>query len=172
MNEEDWLPFHSAVREIKRCLRMSPGAAQAKLRELCASGSVRSQKEPYSFVARQPQGEGPPVLIEPSEWRQREIDLMTDSDGCKYWVDVSKTDLEHWLSQPTSGGKQSRVSRLLAEMFPDGVPNRADCPREPLKAELVKRDPSLKPLDLKTLKTAIDTYNRQLGNARNTSVSD
>ena len=143
---------------------MSPGAAQAKLRELCASGWVRSQKEPYSFVARQPQGEGPPVLIEPSEWRRREIDVMTDSDGCKYWVDVSKIDLEHWLNQqptePTAGGKQSRIIRLLKEMFPAGVPNRADHPREPLRAELVKRDPSLKPLDLKTLKTAIEIYNR------------
>ena len=121
------------------------------------------------------QGEGPPVRIEPSEWRQREIDLMTDSDGCKYWVDVSKIDLEHWLNQQTrstAGGKQSRLVRLLAEMFPAGVPNRDDCPREPLRAELLKRNPSLKPLDLKTLKTAIETCNRVVGNARNTSVSD
>jgi hypothetical protein len=57
-------------------------------------------------------------------------------------------------------------------MFPAGVPNRADCPRWPLRATLLKRDASLKPLDLKTLKTAIDAFNRQLGNARNTSVSD
>lgn len=179
MNEDDWLPFHSAVREIKRSLRMSQGAAQAKLRELCASGWVRSQKEPYSFDGLQPQGEGPPVLIEPSEWRQREIDLMTDSDGCNYWVNVSKTDLEHWLNQqttqPTAGGKQSRIIRLLAVMYPAGVPNRGDCPRQPLTAELVERDPSLKPLDLKTLKTAIEFYNRHcetLGNAGNTNVSD
>jgi hypothetical protein len=176
MTEDDWLPFHSAVREVERSLRTSPGAAQAKLRELCASGAVRSQKEPHSFVAGQPQGEGPPARIEPSEWRQREIDLMTDSDGCKYWVDVSKTDLEHWLNQqftqPTAGGKQSRIIRLLAEMFPTGVPHRADCPREPLKATLVERDPSLKPLDLKTLKTAIEIYNQVVGNARNASVSD
>jgi hypothetical protein len=57
-------------------------------------------------------------------------------------------------------------------MFPAGVPHRADCPRERLKADLIRRDHSLKPLDLKTLKTAIEIYNRQLGNARNTSVSD
>jgi hypothetical protein len=176
MTEDDWLDFHSAVHEIELRLRMSPGAAQAKLRELCAIGAVRSQKEPHSFVAGQPQGEGPPVRIEPSEWRQREIDLMTDSDGCKYWVDVSKTDLEHWLdqqpTQPTAGGKQSRIIRLLAEMFPTGVPDRADWPREPLRAALLERDRSLKPLDLKTLKTAIEMYNRVVGNAGNTSVSD
>ena len=69
-DEEEWLDFHEAANEIKRSLRMSPGAAQARLREICASGGVRSQKEPYSFAARQPQGEGPPVRIEPSEWRQ------------------------------------------------------------------------------------------------------
>jgi hypothetical protein len=37
-------------------------------------------------------------------------------------------------------------------MYPAGVPDRADCPRWPLRAALVKRDASLKPLDLKTLK--------------------
>jgi hypothetical protein len=90
---------------------------------------------------------------------------------------VSGDDFHYWLnqqqpSQPAAGGKQSRLHRLLVELFPNGVPNRADCPREPLRAELLKRDPSLQPLDLKTLKTAIDTLNAQLGNARNTSVSD
>ena len=99
------------LRQIKRSLRMSPGGAQAKLRELCASGSVRSQKEPYSFVSRQPEGEGPPVVIEPSEWRQREIDLMTDSDDCKYWVGVSKTDLEHWLNSATKSNTQRVTNR-------------------------------------------------------------
>jgi hypothetical protein len=177
MNKEDWLSFYEAVRQFERSLGMSTGAAQAKLRELCASGTVRSQKEPYLLVARQPQGEGPPVYIEPSEWRQREIDVMTDSDGCKYWVDVSKIDLEYWLNQQltqsTAGGKQPRIIRQLKEMFPAGVPNRADYPRQPLTAELIKRDPSLAPLDPKTLKTAIEAYNRQQqGNARNTSVSD
>src|SRR5262249_26074124 len=88
MNEEDWLTFYEAARKIKRGLRMSPGAAQAKLRELCASGSVRSRKEPYSFVAGQPQGEGPPVLIEPSEWRQREIDVMTDRQSARFGTPV------------------------------------------------------------------------------------
>jgi hypothetical protein len=68
MTIDDWVNFHEAAHDIERRLRTSPGEAQAKLRELCASGVVRSWKEPYSFVAREPQGEGPPVLIEPSEW--------------------------------------------------------------------------------------------------------
>jgi len=133
MNEEDWLTFFEAAREIKRGLRMSPGAAQAKLRELCASGSVRSKKEPYSFVAGQPEGEGPPVLIEPSEWRQREIDVMTDSDGCKYLVDVSKIDLEHWLNSAIKSNVQKITKRgsrklelgkqAIKHLWPDGVPD-------------------------------------------------
>jgi hypothetical protein len=99
------------------------------------------------------------------EWRQR----------YPGGPDVSRGGFRRWLENKLTrkvGGKQSRIRRLLAEMFPAGVPHRGDCPREPLKAELLERDPGLKPLDLKTLKTAIDAYNRQLGNARNTSVSD
>jgi hypothetical protein len=88
---------------------------------------------------------------------------------------ISSNDLRRWLQEKLTrktGGKQPRIIALLRTMFPAGVPDRADCPREPLKAELVKRNPSLHPLDFKTLKTAIEAYNRQLGNARNTSVSD
>jgi hypothetical protein len=106
----------------------------------------------------------------------REVDVDLTAPYGFIDVGVSRTDFDYWLNQqptrPTAGGKQSRLARLLAEMFPAGVPARADCPREPLRATLLKRDPSLTPLDLKTLKTAIEAYNRQLGNARNTSVSD
>ena len=131
MKEDDWLDFHEAAREVERRFRMSPGAAQAKLRELCASGAVRSWKEPYSFVACQPQGEGPPVHIEPSEWRQREIDVMTDRDGCKYWVDVSKIDLEHSLNRAVKSDVQKKrgsrkldlAKRAIKHLWPDGVPD-------------------------------------------------
>src|SRR3974377_508849 len=114
MKADDWLDFQEAAPQGASRVRMSPGAAQAKRRELCGSGSVRSWKEPYSFVAHQPQGEGPPVHIEPSEWRQREIDVMTDRDGCKYWVDVSKIDLEHSLNRAVKSDVQKkRGSRKL-----------------------------------------------------------
>jgi hypothetical protein len=94
MTDDDRLPFLFAAQEIERRLGLSPGAAEAKLRELCASGVVKSWKEPYSMVGREPQGEGPPERIEPSEWKSRELDLVTDADGCSYWVDVSKIDLD------------------------------------------------------------------------------
>src|SRR5262249_51569213 len=63
------------------------------------TGVVRSWKEPYSMVGRLPQGEGPREVIEPSEWGQRAIDLMTDADGCNYFVNVSNADLGHWLNR-------------------------------------------------------------------------
>ena len=47
-DDEDQTSFYSAAQEIERRFGLSPGAAQAKLRELCASGEVRSVKQPYS----------------------------------------------------------------------------------------------------------------------------
>ena len=87
--------------------------------------------------------------ISPSQWRDEDVTASSD-------VAVSRNDLRNWLSHQiapaAAGGKQSRIARLLADMYPAGVPDRADCPRWPLRAALVKRDASLKPLDLKTLK--------------------
>jgi hypothetical protein len=96
------------------------------------------------------------------EWRQR----------IPGGPDVERNDLLRWLEQPRKvGGKQSRIIRLLADMFPDGVPNPADYPRQTLTSELIKRDPGLASLSPKTLQKAIAAYNRQLGNVRNTNVS-
>jgi hypothetical protein len=160
--DEIWLYFERATIDLGDKLGISPGAAEAQLRKLCASGEIRT-------IANESEDEMP-VPIPPRRWRDEDIDVTA------WEVLVSTTDFYGWLNrqptQPTAGGKQSRIARLLADMFPDGVPNRADCPREPLRATLLERDPSLKPLDLKTLKTAIEVYNRQLGNARNASVSD
>src|SRR6516165_7028969 len=86
---------------------------------------------------------------------------FVEKDDCKRWLHKLKPEAE----PVTAGGKQSRIIRLLKEMFPTGVPSRNDCPRQPLTAELIKRDGSLSPLDPKTLKTAIDAYNRQQGSA-------
>jgi hypothetical protein len=91
------------------------------------------------------------------------------------YPNISSNDLRRCLQEKLTrktGGKQPRIIALLRTMFPHGVPDRADRPREPLRATLVERDPSLHPLDFRTLKTAIELYNRQLGNARNTSVAD
>src|SRR6266567_4734402 len=96
MIEEDRLSSHFAVQEIERKLSVSRGKAQATLRKLCAGGEVRSWKQPHTNGQEQ----GPSERIEPSEWRHREIDLMTDDDGCQYFVDVSVVDLEGQLRTP------------------------------------------------------------------------
>jgi len=153
--------FDRAAHELADKLAIPPSAAQAQLRKRCASGEIRA-------IGTDNPSEEPATPIPPSEWPNDDLPRPD--------VSVSNIDFYNWLNRqpthPSAGGKQSRLVRQLAEMFPAGVPNRADCPREPLKAELLKRDPSLKPLDLKTLKTAIETCNRVVGNARNTSVSD
>jgi hypothetical protein len=159
---ESWLSFERAIIELGDKLAIPPSAAQAQLHKLCASGQVRAigTDDPDDWDAK-------PGPIPPSHW--------PDDDLPRRDVLVSNIDfynrLERQLS-PTAGGKQSRIVRLLGVLFPTGVPNRADCPREPLKADLIKRDPSHQPLDLKTLKTASDAYNRMVGNAGNASGSE
>jgi len=168
IDDDGWLNFHFAAKEIKAKLGVSLGKAQAMLRQLCASpGEVRSRKQPYILVNQgtvneEPAGQGPPELIEPSEWREHEIDLMIDDLGCWYFVDVRESDFRYWLDQQKTKpelGKQPLIIRHLAEMFPNGIPDPAHCRRKALRADLLKRDPDLDPLDLKTLKHAIDKYN-------------
>jgi len=86
-----------------------------------------------------------------------EVQSMQD-EGDYFVLDTSLLD---WLKgkKKDFGGKQSRIIALLATKFPNGVPNRSECPRTPLRADLLKADPSLDPLDLTTLKSAIDNYN-------------
>ena len=77
--------------------------------------------------------------------------------------DVLDTSLLEWLKakqNPPRGGKQPRILKHLAAMFPNQrVPKASLKPRLALRADLLKRDPSLAPLDEATLKTAIDTHN-------------
>jgi hypothetical protein len=60
---------------------------------------------------------------------------------------------------PRNAGKQDRISIYLAENYPHGVPGPAIVPRKHLKNQLLAQDPTLKPLDEATLKSAIDRYN-------------
>jgi hypothetical protein len=76
---------------------------------------------------------------------------------------VSYNDLQQWLTKKTNrsgGGKQARIISELEKMFNGApVPERTLRPRKALKEDLLGRDKSLRPLDLSTLKTAIDKYN-------------
>jgi hypothetical protein len=78
---------------------------------------------------------------------------LSCKDLHRYWLDLENRP------PPKQTGKQPRIKAHLAEMFPNGVPDPAHCPRKALKADLLKRDPSLNPLDEATLKSAIDAYN-------------
>jgi hypothetical protein len=105
--------FFFAAQELAERFALSPGAAEAKLRELCASGVVQSWRQPYSMVGGKPQGEGPPERIEPSAWRTNEIDLMTDADGCNYFVDVSTVDLEAQLGPAKRFPREAAIAKRL-----------------------------------------------------------
>jgi len=61
-------------------------------------------------------------------------------------------------------GKVPRIIRHLTRLFPDGVPDPANCSRKVLKADLIKLDPGLAPPDEQTLKTAADRYNEMIRN--------
>ena len=75
-------------------------------------------------------------------------------------VNVVKPNIRSVASR--SAGKQPRILKLLSEHFPDGVPEPGRCPRQSLKTDILKWDPSLVRLDEATLKKAIESYNDSL----------
>jgi hypothetical protein len=87
-------------------------------------------------------------------------------------ADVWDIDFWPWLDaklHPPPGGKQGKLLKLLAEMFPAemfpaGVPPPKLCQRKTLIAKLLERDPELGPtLDEATVKKAVDAFNASLG---------
>jgi hypothetical protein len=76
---------------------------------------------------------------------------------------VSIKELMRMKQQPSEAkpalGKRPRIKALLTQYYPDGVPDPGLCNRQELQGRLLKADPTVGPLDFKTLKTAIDEYN-------------
>jgi hypothetical protein len=149
--ERRWLNFYDAAKGVRKRLRVSGGVAQRMLREACAKGDVRSLREPYDPTTGQ--GEGPPELVKPSQWKQDDIDLMTDDVGCKYFVDVDEEDFDFWLdSMPKAKDKETRAApmdnlarKTIAKLnLPDDMSNTEVHDRigKQLKAER-RRVPSL-----------------------------
>ena len=89
---------------------------------------------------------------------------------------VADVDFYRWLELKTKkdkGGKQPRINAALERVFKGSpIPDPKNCPRHILRADLLKLDPTLDPLDLGTLKTAIDDYNRSIRNDPKPTVSD
>jgi hypothetical protein len=171
--DDDLLNFHFATKEIRAKLAVSLGKGQSMLRQLCASGEIRSQKQPHNTSFRDEfiQYVGPPEAIEPSEWREREIDAMTDQGGYRYIVNVSKSDFRYWLDQQPAAAsakprpkprKREKIKAWLAKKFDNQrVPD--DCVTKELLNELRGcGDPLLKQIDDATFKTATDEYHAEL----------
>ncbi len=189
---EEWVRFDDAADAYANFVEVSTGVAQRLLREQCASGNIRSIR-----YTGDPRGDTPiPVLLKPSEWTTDPyLDFQADyvptfdrvpdpededdpgSWGPFTYIDVSEDDVVYWiilakpkLSLPpsTRQGKVPRIKALLTKLHPSGVPDPALCSRKELQGRLLKDDPSLNPLDPKTLKAAIDEFNaeRGIGNDR------
>ncbi len=81
---------------------------------------------------------------------------------------ISYNDLMRCLEEKLvrkPGGKQARIIELLRERFAGArVPDRDQCPRQALQADLLQKDKTLKPLNLTTLKKAIESYNSAIPN--------
>ena len=145
-NGEEWMEF-TEVLATEVGGFMSQHEADRTVRKLCASGVVRA-------ICVTEDG---PTFIAPKEWTRDDFDTHLVYLSCK--------DLHRWWLElqnrppPKPTGRQPRIKARLAVMFPNGVPDPGHCPRKALKADLLKRDPSLNPLDEATLKSAIDAYN-------------
>jgi hypothetical protein len=92
--DEEWCNFYVMAEEIQRCEGVSRGVAERTLRELCATGDVRSIK----FNGENAMNEYPSdaELIRPSEWVKDQVDLAV---GDEIWVFVSEADAEYWLDK-------------------------------------------------------------------------
>jgi hypothetical protein len=141
---KDWTEFLDAVYEGSGFT--SSQATERTLRKLCASGVVQTIRFHEDGVE----------FIPPGEWKRADFDTagvyLNKNDLLQQWIEFQNKALPET-------GKQPRIKALLAELFPNGVPDPAHCPRKALKADLLKRDPSLNPLDEATLKSAIEAYN-------------
>jgi hypothetical protein len=169
MNETGWLTFYTGAREIEQQRGVNQAEAQAKLRLACAEQKIRSMKAPYEELNHNLRQVLPFEFwtrVAPRERREREVDYDgPDDDGCPIEVMINETEFLDWLNkqQPEPAkkavGKQPRIICLLALLYPKSVPDPGLCPRIVLRADLLRRDPSLAPLDEGTLKSAIEAYN-------------
>jgi hypothetical protein len=161
----EWIGFYFGEQLIVKRLGLSRGAAQAKLRELCAAGLVRSRKQPYSqspdnFFEPQIEGEWEP--IQPCEWWSHQIDMMTDGDGCRYFVEVSDSDLSHWLDQqvpkePKDKREEAIIKRLKAER-----PGKPGGITWPVFCEAIRKDTGKKATERGYSDERIEDLTRQI----------
>ena len=171
MKNPPWLYLVAAVRVVRDARGVSDGAAFTLLCQARES-DVRSRKRPWPEPDEEPIYDPWRPPISKLDWYGASIDLehgwLILASGEIVWgeIEINADDLRHWLKSQRAApnkqralGKRPRVIKQLAEMYPGGVPDPGDCPRKDLRAELLKRDPSLKPLDEETLKSSIEEFN-------------
>jgi hypothetical protein len=61
-------------------------------------------------------------------------------------------------ARAAGGWKRNAIMKYLADHFPDGVPEPAECPRKQLRSDIL-RAKGWTVLDEATLKSAIEIYN-------------
>ena len=196
LGDSEWFFFYTAANVIADALGISGGMAQRRLRELCSNGDVRSKQavntddRGWRDEPIKPSEWTDELDI---EWSRRE-DVLSEvrpidpddpeygftsivEDGGPVGVMVNAEDFRYWLSKqpaappgksPPRHGKVPLIIDYLKEMFPGKlVPDPAFCSRKKLKADLLEKDQErLFPLDVKTLKDAVDQYNLLIGNER------
>ena len=136
--------------------------------------TVRRLPASKELAARAPKPQRYEVEPNPAPMRRseeigRRTELWVHLRDENRWFKVNRSDLRRWFDEPAQQavGKRPRIKSHLANLYPDGVPDPAFCPRKDLKADLLSRDKRLAPLDEATLKTAIDEYNSSIRNDPN-----
>jgi hypothetical protein len=136
MTKRDWLSFHFAANEIEQRLGVSGGMAMRMLRDACASGDVRSQRQPYNPATGI--DEGPHEPIKPSDWTNTQLDLECDADGCRYFVDVDEDDFRYWLDKQGSpqklklgppSRKRALARQAIEQIWPSDIPKDVPNPQ-------------------------------------------
>jgi hypothetical protein len=93
-----WYGFRWIADVIAEREGVSRGVAERTLRELCATGDVRSIR--YHTITDEEQE---PEIIRPSEWVKDQVDL---ADDILIWIFVSAGDVQYWLDkQATEAGR-------------------------------------------------------------------
>jgi hypothetical protein len=98
--DDHWFNFYWIAEIIQEREGVSRGVAERTLRELCATGDVRSVRcdaiEPEAIE---------PEIIRPSEWVKDQVDLV--DDGLEIFVSCG--DVQYWLDkQALAVGRQSK----------------------------------------------------------------
>jgi len=107
--DDGWFNFYWVARVIEERERVSKGVAERTLRELCATGDVRSIR--YHAITGE---EREPEIIRPSEWVKDQVDLTSD---VWIWIFVSASDVQYWLDNQAVTEGQPLKKLGLAEWF-------------------------------------------------------